>query len=344
MGRSKTRSVEQEETARREFGQFLEAVKSKSYIVYSDGSVAGKEYFGEGGCGVVLTKKDEAEIEIREARKVGRMVDNVRCEVEGVVLALELLVQRCNVDVGSGVSYILTDCQSAIDIVVNQKDYPNNGPTLEKIWSAIEELRSLGVGVKIAWIPGHANLQFNEIADQLAKTGSRLEVQNEEETVSDSVLRMMVKEIIFSSWSRMWSMAESGDWTRDIIGLEAGRKFVLPKDRSCGMTYIRSLVNNAAVRDNLFRFGFSEGVDCECGESRETVDHVLLECKLEEQSRKEYIDSVGSLWMNSKCKGNLNVDIQLILCPSQKENLTGDLAGQMLGESFKFLRKLTRKL
>ena len=90
----------------------------------------------------------------------------------------------------------------------------------------MEKLRSLGVGVKIAWIPGHANLQFNEIADQLAKTGSRLEVQNEEETVSDSVLRMMVKEIIFSSWSRMWSMAESGDWTRDIIGLEAGRKFV----------------------------------------------------------------------------------------------------------------------
>ena len=139
-------------------------------------------------------------------------------------------------------------------------------------------------------------------------------------------------------------MAESGDWTRDIIGLEARRKFVLPKDRSCGMTYIRSLVNNAAVRDNLFRFGFSEGVDCECGESRETVDHVLLECKLEEQSRKEYIDSVGSLWMNSKCKGNLNIDIQLILCPSQKENLTGDLAAQMLGESFKFLSKLTRKL
>ena len=344
LGSSKTRSVEQEETARREFGQFLESVKSKSYIVYSDGSVAGKEYFGDGGCGVVLTKKDETEVEVREARKVGRKVDNVRCEVEGVVIALELLVQRCRIDVGSGVSYILTDCQSAIDIVVKQNDYSKNGPTLEKIWSAIRELRSLGVDVKIAWIPGHANLQFNEIADQLAKTGSRLEVEREEETVTDSVLRMMVKKIIVSSWSRMWSVAESGDWTKDILGLEVGRKLVLPKSRSCGMTYIRSLVNNAAVRDNLFRFGFSEGVDCECGESRETVDHVLLECRLEENSRKEYIDSVGRLWMNSKCKGNLNVDIQLILFPSQKENLTGDLAAQMLGESFKFLSKLTKKL
>ena len=56
------------------------------------------------------------------------------------------------------------------------------------------------------------------------------------------------------------------------------------------------------------------------------------------------IDSVGRLWMNSKCKGNLNVDIQLILFPSQKENLTGDLAAQMLGESFEFLSKLTKKL
>ena len=345
LGSSKSRTKEQEEVAKREFGQFLNAVNSDSYLVYSDGSVAGEAYFGDGGCGVVLTKKGNPALEVREARKVGRKVDNVRCEVEGVVVALELLVQICSVDVGSGTSYILTDCQSAVDIVVYQKDYHKKGGSFDRIWAYLRVLRSLGVDVKIAWIPGHANLQYNEIADQLAKEGSRfLSEESEPEIVSDSVLKMLIKDITNSNWSRMWRRAESGDWTRDIVGLEVGRRHVLPKDRSCGMTYVRSLVNNAAVKDNLFRMGFSEGVECECSNGRDTVAHVLMDCVLEAESREEYIESVGKLWMESRCSGNLNVDLQLMLCPSQKEGVTGELGMQMLMESFKFFKKLTRKL
>ena len=69
-----------------------------------------------------------------------------------------------------------------------------------------------------------------------------------------------------------------------------------------------------------------------------------MDCVLEAESREEYIESVGELWMESRCSGNLNVDLQLMLCPSQKEGVTGELGLQMLMESFKFLKKLTRKL
>ena len=209
-------------------------------------------------------------VDTRKSWKVGRKVDNVKCKIEGVVSALQLLVERCRTDRGSGQCYILRDCQSAVDIVVYQKDYHKKGGSFDRIWAYLRVLRSLGVDVKIAWIPGHANLQYNEIADQLAKEGSRfLSEESEPEIVSDSVLKMLIKDITNSNWCRMWRRAESGDWTRDIVGLEVGRRHVLPKDRSCGMTYVRSLVNNAAV------MGFSEGVECECSNGRETVAQVF---------------------------------------------------------------------
>ena len=110
------------------------------------------------------------------------------------------------------------------------------------------------------------------------------------------------------------------------------------------MSYVRSLVNNSAVRDNMNRLGFSEEADCECGQSRETLTHVLMECSLEEEARKELRDKVQNLWMESKCMGNLNFDMKTMLCPFQVWNVTADLGSKMLKESFIFLSKLTRKL
>ena len=270
--------------------------------------------------------------------------DNVRCEIEGVIVALEMLVERCRNDVGSGIGYILTDCQSAVDTVVNQKDCHKKIKSFKRIWKAIETLRYLGIHIKIVWIPGHASLKYNEIADTLAKEGSKMLLEAEErELISDSVSFKMIKDHIINIWSRMYQRCKSADWTKQLIS-SVGRKRIFPKLRSSGMIYVRSLVNNAAVKDNLHRLGFSETRDCECDEGRETVSHVLLECKIEDVARSELLSNIEEIWMESKCSGNLNVDLELILCPFEKKNVTEDVASKMIMESFKFFNRLTRKL
>ena len=37
------------------------------------------------------------------------------------------------------------------------------------------------------------------------------------------------------------------------------------------MTYVRLLVNNTAVNENMFRMGLDESRECECGESIQSV-------------------------------------------------------------------------
>ena len=49
------------------------------------------------------------------SKKVGRMVDNVACEVEGILYALEIVSQDRK---GGEKVHVLTDCKSAIDILV----------------------------------------------------------------------------------------------------------------------------------------------------------------------------------------------------------------------------------
>ena len=108
------------------------------------------------------------------------------------------------------------------------------------------------------------------------------------------------------------------------------------------------VVREFPVRDSsspcMNRLGFSEEADCECGQSRETLTHVLLECSIEEEARRELVGKVQNLWMESKCSGNLNFDMKTLLCPFQVWNVTADLGSKILRESFCFLSKLTRKL
>ena len=110
------------------------------------------------------------------------------------------------------------------------------------------------------------------------------------------------------------------------------------------MSYVRSLVNNAAVKDNLSRMGFSEDRECDCNEGVETVEHVLLECKLEKDCRQELFEKVQNMWMDSKCRGNLNFNNQTVLFLSQIHSVSQELGSRMLTESFEFLKKLSKKL
>ena len=116
-----------------------------------------------------------------------------------------------------------------------------------------KELNSRSVEVEIIWIQGHADIQFNDEADRLAKAGSRLEREQDDHYVSQNVLNRLIKEKVISRWNNMWKFSETGGRTRELLG-KVGRKLKFPKDRSTGMSYVRLLVNNTSVDENMFRF------------------------------------------------------------------------------------------
>ena len=204
-------------------------------------------------------------------------------------------------------------------------------------------LRNLDIDLKLIWIPGHANIHGNELADKAAKTGSLIQVDFEPEIISAQVLFGWVKEKVLKRWGEMWSNSPSGAWARDILR-EVGKKLVFPRDRNSGVTYARALLNNAAVADNMFRMRLADSPDCSCGEARDTVEHVLLDCHLENEARNRLLVEVGDIWMNNKKPGGLPFSLDTILNPFANPKINQSDSVKIMECVFSFFRNLSKKL
>ena len=64
--------------------------------------------------------------------------------------------------------------ESAIDVLVNQKDVLKWSFALRRSWSLMKQLEELDISVKFAWVPGHSGIEYNELADIAAKKGCNL--------------------------------------------------------------------------------------------------------------------------------------------------------------------------
>ena len=153
--------------AKLQLEKFLED-KSSNVLVFSDGSAMGTS-IGCGGCGIVIVPPNGAELKI-VSKLVSNFTENVECEVEGLVLALsEVLKYYQDSGTKNDCCYIFTDCESAIDVFVNQKDVVKWSSPLRRSWSLLQKLEERDISVKLAWVPGHAGIKFNELADSAAK-------------------------------------------------------------------------------------------------------------------------------------------------------------------------------
>ena len=82
-----------------------------------------------------------------------------------------------------------------------------------------------------------------------------------------------------------------------------------------GIAYIRCLLNNSSVADNMYRMKLVDDPNCECGKGRQTVEHILLHCDNFISERLLLKHNVNSIWQNSKKSGNLQFDLNLLLNP-----------------------------
>ena len=164
---------------------------------------------------------------------VGRMTDNFTCEVRGIVEALNLIADGSQTDRSINAAYVFTDCQSAIDILAKQGKAHEKLDVLREVWKCLRTFQERKIVLRLIWIPGHAGVVGNELADKAAKNGSLIQVDFASEKISANVLFGWVKEKVLKRWGDMWSNSVSGVWTKDFLRA-VGKKLVFPKDRLWG--------------------------------------------------------------------------------------------------------------
>jgi len=151
--------------------------------------------------------------------------------------------------------------------------------------------------VGLYWVPGHAGVRGNKIADELARGGSVLEFLGTEPALGISrpdTRRRIRRWLVNQQWIRWRGLGDTQRQARELISgpcLGAKARF-LPCNRTKSRVVTSLLTGHNTLRRRLNLLGLLDGPLCmRCGAEEETSAHILCECETLVSLRHAYVDS-----------------------------------------------------
>ena len=125
---------------------------------------------------------------------------------------------------------ILSDSQTAVGILTLNWKSSNYIDTISDIKENLGTLMRYGIRTTLSWIPGHANIAGNEIADQLAKEAAKesMSLNEQYNVITMSDVKQAVKTSTKIKWQNRWAISKSGRQLYDLIPMVGNAK---PTDR-----------------------------------------------------------------------------------------------------------------
>ncbi|XMA13648.1 hypothetical protein WAI453_006439 [Rhynchosporium graminicola] len=229
-------------------------------------------------------------------------------ELQGIRLALQIADEDTERGNKKDRLIIFTDNQAAIRTF--QKPTGRSGAYI--VADAIQLIDKLqgerGMRVEIRWVPAHTGIWGNEAADRAAKRAAKQNAgasQGNENAIQtrtyhlQATLKTWVKRQTRADWTNSWKMETRGRTTfkhtpqpsHKILRLYHGLK----KWQSALLIQMRT--EKIGLRDFLWKRRVP-GVDdpgCDCGEGRQTVDHILLRCRKYNDVRRRVLGRGGRI-------------------------------------------------
>ena len=248
----------------------IEHMRSKQgkYEIYTDGSKS------EQGVGSAAITRDKT-----IKRSLGIEASVYTAELTAIKYAIEIIKEKNEKDF-----VIYSDSRSAIMAMF--KFQPTNH-IVNDIQDEISSLLTNGKNITICWIPAHVGLRGNEAADQAAKTAIR--EQRASITMPAKDLHPSLRTKVTQKWQRIWEIEPIANKLRSI------RDNVTPwdnyyKDRSTEVTMARLRIGHT----RLTHCHYMENPNgppptCNACKVQLTVKHIIEECPLVAQQRRETI-------------------------------------------------------
>jgi len=230
--------------------------------VYTDGSA--DEARKNGGSGVYIKFPDGEQKSI--AVPGGKLCSNFKAEMLAIHTAAEFLLtckkQPQNICIFTDSLSVLQSLQSI-----------ESNPALDKLKISLSALNKVSA-TTLQWVPAHVGLPGNEQADQLAKAGSQLTQPSVPATYEET------KTLIRSKFKAHWEHTSGGYC--------AQRDPLRKLDRDQQTLIFRLRTGHCRLRAHLKRIGVSDTSLCICEQADETVSHMLQDCCLHEEKRREW--------------------------------------------------------
>lgn len=129
--------------------------------IYTDAScIRNGSIDSSAGCGVVML--DHNRLEVKLVSKYLGQITNQQAEILACTYALEQLRRNCRIE-------IVSDSRYVIDTMMGRNQMRAN----PSFWSRLVKA-CYGHHVSWRWIKGHSGVQFQEVADRLARAAARI--------------------------------------------------------------------------------------------------------------------------------------------------------------------------
>lgn len=178
-----------------------------------------------------------------------------------------------------------TDSQSALQFLHGcLSTLSLTHPLVVEIAVKLHGAREAGCNVILDWVPGHANIWGNDMADELSRSSTGEQIVTL--TASARDLDTVVAATVRSMWEDSWFSEGTG---RALFNLHpsVSRPFELDHlPRASAVVLSRMRVGQVSLNKLLHAMGRLDSPGCYCGAPMEDVSHFLLDCVLYDVQRR----------------------------------------------------------
>ncbi|RDL32487.1 uncharacterized protein BP5553_08943 [Venustampulla echinocandica] len=200
-------------------------------------------------------------------------------ELEGVTQAIEYV---SSIAIPRQKYRIYSDNQAGLHRLKTPSDNPGQDCQIRAIQATEVAIRK-GASIELAWVPGHTDIEGNELADRLAKQATLEEPSSN--STSFAYLGMKIKGIRRAEWLSYLTNyttnkpnSNPNSYTRKFIWKIGARPLIPPNTkREIASAFYQLKLGHGYLKSYLFRLDRSNSDLCRCGK-RETPEHLLLSC------------------------------------------------------------------
>ncbi|MEW8545908.1 MAG: ribonuclease H family protein, partial [Candidatus Thiodiazotropha sp.] len=280
LGSSKTRNSEQQVKGKQLISKLVQEVPEDTVISFTDGSCVSNP--GPCGAGAVIYYPNHSS-PVTLKRPVSAHGSILLAELVAILAVVENLSSR-----QAPVSHVrmFCDSQSAVGILTLNWRSDNYQDVIKKIKEGFKQLEINGVEIELMWSPGHADIEGNELADELAKSAAKEAVSLSEETsvVTVQDVKKHARESVMNKWQDRWDIAESGRnfyEYKDKISYKRRPDF---PSRTGYNQLMQLRTGYSVLNEYRWKIRQKETPYCSCGEV-ETVKHFMIECENYDDAR-----------------------------------------------------------
>jgi ribonuclease HI len=246
----------------------LRATAAPSLEVWTDGSASAGTDHGRAGVHFALGNLPDV------SRYIGRLCSSTTAESAGVAIALEMILAA---DPAPGQCiWVLSDSRAMHSAISHASPSSRERDSwLEAALSAALRLAA-SHSIHFVWVPGHAGLPGNEMADHLASTSDPpLESRLVEPSAVKSLWNRNMKRHWLDSYLEatdpegIHRRASNGGNALNTQGLSRAESSVLHQLRCNRAPFLQA---------TLFRWRRAASAACECGAPSEDTEHFLCHC------------------------------------------------------------------